>query len=112
MTSDGTAPLARIGVVGCGLMGSGIAEVCARAGVPVVVAEAEYGGAFPAAVRHQNLFAPQFHLAKSRPARPELRRVPPPPPAACPRSPRGPSPRLPAPGPRGRRPRAGTLAVR
>ncbi|MEU2506612.1 3-hydroxybutyryl-CoA dehydrogenase [Streptomyces sp. NPDC007863] len=29
----------RIGVVGCGLMGSGIAEVCARAGLDVMVAE-------------------------------------------------------------------------
>lgn len=33
------AEIARIGVVGCGLMGSGIAEVCARAGLDVVVAE-------------------------------------------------------------------------
>ena len=32
---------ARVGVVGCGLMGSGIAEVCARAGLDVVVAEAD-----------------------------------------------------------------------
>ena len=32
--------IARVGVVGCGLMGSGIAEVCARAGLDVVVAEA------------------------------------------------------------------------
>ena len=31
----------RIGIVGCGLMGSGIAEVCARAGLDVVVAEAD-----------------------------------------------------------------------
>ncbi len=29
----------RVGVVGCGLMGSGIAEVCARAGVDVLVRE-------------------------------------------------------------------------
>ncbi|GHG28523.1 3-hydroxybutyryl-CoA dehydrogenase [Streptomyces zaomyceticus] len=29
----------RIGVVGCGLMGSGIAQVCARAGLDVMVAE-------------------------------------------------------------------------
>ncbi|MCP3753553.1 3-hydroxybutyryl-CoA dehydrogenase [Streptomyces sp. TBY4] len=29
----------RVGIVGCGLMGSGIAEVCARAGRDVVVAE-------------------------------------------------------------------------
>ncbi len=29
----------RVGVVGCGLMGSGIAEVCARAGYQVIVRE-------------------------------------------------------------------------
>ena len=31
----------RVGVVGCGLMGSGIAEVCARAGCDVTVREVE-----------------------------------------------------------------------
>jgi 3-hydroxybutyryl-CoA dehydrogenase len=31
----------RVGVVGCGLMGSGIAEVCARAGMDVLVREVE-----------------------------------------------------------------------
>ncbi len=36
MTTNGVE---RVGVVGCGLMGSGIAEVCARAGLDVVVRE-------------------------------------------------------------------------
>lgn len=33
--------IGRVGVVGCGLMGSGIAEVCARAGLDAVVVEAD-----------------------------------------------------------------------
>jgi 3-hydroxybutyryl-CoA dehydrogenase len=33
----------RVGVVGCGLMGSGIAEVCARAGLDVIVREVTEG---------------------------------------------------------------------
>jgi 3-hydroxybutyryl-CoA dehydrogenase len=36
-----TQDVTRIGVVGCGLMGSGIAEVSARAGLDVVVVEAD-----------------------------------------------------------------------
>jgi len=34
-----TIEIQRVGVVGCGLMGSGIAEVCARAGLQVLVRE-------------------------------------------------------------------------
>jgi 3-hydroxybutyryl-CoA dehydrogenase len=34
-----SAGIERVGVVGCGLMGSGIAEVCARAGLDVMVRE-------------------------------------------------------------------------
>jgi len=34
-------PIRRVGVVGCGLMGSGIAEVCARAGLGVTVREVD-----------------------------------------------------------------------
>lgn len=37
--------LARVGIVGCGLMGSGIAEVSARAGCDVVVVEADSAAA-------------------------------------------------------------------
>lgn len=46
-TSDaaGVSDLRAVGVVGGGLMGSGIAEVCATAGCDVVVAEADAGAA-------------------------------------------------------------------
>ena len=38
-TTDAATPIDRVGVVGTGRMGSGIAEVCARAGVDVLVWE-------------------------------------------------------------------------
>src|ERR1019366_1094827 len=38
-TPDEEVPMERVGVVGCGLMGSGIAEITARAGADVVVIE-------------------------------------------------------------------------
>ena len=37
--------MTRVGVVGCGLMGSGIAEVCARAGLDVAVVESDEAAA-------------------------------------------------------------------
>jgi len=37
--TDTAINLERVGVVGCGLMGSGIAEVCARAGLDVMIRE-------------------------------------------------------------------------
>jgi 3-hydroxybutyryl-CoA dehydrogenase len=40
-----SAEIQRVGVVGCGLMGSGIAEVCARAGLDVIVREVDAGAA-------------------------------------------------------------------
>ena len=40
---DARADLVQVGVVGCGLMGSGIAEVAARSGLDVVVLEADDG---------------------------------------------------------------------
>jgi 3-hydroxybutyryl-CoA dehydrogenase len=42
MTTAGNG-FERVGVVGCGLMGSGIAEVCARAGLDVVIREVDEG---------------------------------------------------------------------
>ena len=45
MSQTATTEISRVGVVGCGLMGSGIAEVCARAGLDVVVREIDAAAA-------------------------------------------------------------------
>ncbi|MFJ6053722.1 3-hydroxybutyryl-CoA dehydrogenase [Streptomyces sp. NPDC092307] len=45
---DGTRRIQRVGIVGGGQMGAGIAEVCARAGLDTVVAEADAGAALAA----------------------------------------------------------------
>lgn len=43
--TNGRVDIERVGVVGCGLMGSGIAEVCARAGLDVMVREVDEAAA-------------------------------------------------------------------
>jgi 3-hydroxybutyryl-CoA dehydrogenase len=43
MAERNLTTIERVGVVGCGLMGSGIAEVCARAGLDVTVREIDAG---------------------------------------------------------------------
>jgi 3-hydroxybutyryl-CoA dehydrogenase len=47
----GPQPVARVGVVGGGIMGSGIAEVCVRSGLDVVVVEADSSAAAAAHAR-------------------------------------------------------------
>ena len=44
-------PVERVGIVGGGIMGSGIAEVCARSGLDVVLVEVDAGSAAAAATR-------------------------------------------------------------
>lgn len=45
MSVESEATISRVGVVGAGLMGSGIAEVCARAGLDVLVREVDAAAA-------------------------------------------------------------------
>ena len=52
------ANLQRVGVVGCGLMGSGIAEVCARAGLDVIVREVDAGAAEAGLRPHHDVARP------------------------------------------------------
>lgn len=69
-------PITRVGIVGCGLMGSGIAEVCARAGYTVIVREvgrellaaglARIDGSLDRAVARGKLAAAERDAARSR----------------------------------------------
>ena len=51
MTIPGTIDLRRIGVIGAGQMGRGIAHVCALAGLDVVITDVNRRGARPRARR-------------------------------------------------------------
>ena len=50
--------LQRVGVVGSGLMGSGIAEVCARAGLDVIVREVDAAAAEAGQARFDEVARP------------------------------------------------------
>jgi 3-hydroxybutyryl-CoA dehydrogenase len=70
-------PVSRVGVVGGGMMGTGIAEVSARAGVDVVIVEADDSAAQRAAerLRHSIERAVQRGKLAEDEARPVLERV-------------------------------------
>ena len=69
-------PVSRVGIVGCGLMGSGIAEVCAKAGYTVIVREvsrellegglARINGSLDKAVARGKLSAADRDAARAR----------------------------------------------
>jgi 3-hydroxybutyryl-CoA dehydrogenase len=50
-TESAPEPIERVGIVGGGIMGSGIAEVCARAGLEVVLVEVDRAAAEAASLR-------------------------------------------------------------
>ena len=56
--------ITRVGVAGCGLMGSGIVEVCARAGLDVVVREVDDGAAAAGRARIEGSLARAVRAGK------------------------------------------------
>jgi len=67
-----TSAFQRVGVVGCGLMGSGIAEVAARAGCDVVVVEADEAAAKRGRARIEGSLATAVDRGKLDPGQREL----------------------------------------
>jgi 3-hydroxybutyryl-CoA dehydrogenase len=67
-----TSAFQRVGVVGCGLMGSGIAEVAARAGCDVVVVEADEAAAKRGRARIEGSLATAVDRGKLDPEQREL----------------------------------------
>ena len=59
--------ITRVGVAGCGLMGSGIAEVCARGGLDVVVREIDDGAAAAGRARIEGSLARAVRAGKLDP---------------------------------------------
>ena len=77
-----TQPISRVGVVGCGLMGAGIAEVCAKTGYTVIVREVNRESDGSRDRPHPRLDGPgsdQGQIGRQRPgrrSRPHHRRRP------------------------------------
>jgi 3-hydroxybutyryl-CoA dehydrogenase len=70
-----TGRIDRVGIVGCGLMGAGIAEVCARASKSVVVVESSDSAANDGRVRIANSLARAEHRGKIASASEVLARI-------------------------------------
>jgi len=74
-TNEGSGGIGRVGIVGGGIMGSGIAEVCARAGVPVRVVEASPEAAAAARSRIESSLARAEAAGKEPDAAATLSRI-------------------------------------